>query len=1247
MSLNHLKKHLRAGKKRAAGGLVFLLILLFLVISLPGADALTMSRMEGSGFTVYFARNPEGEKEKSEVLHVLGSQTAYCMNSNKPFQKGNAVAIDKSAAGWDDAHARKAALAWHYVNEVSGTSLSKMEREQVIQVMIWNIFKDKVTEHVWTLDPPKDTFVSLMESFESWYASNKDRFSYTASFYANEDDPADSQAVAVFSVRALAGKIHVRKTSSDTALSGGNACYSLAGAVFAVYTDSACTQKAKTTGGADASMTTDASGKTGSIELSPGTYYVKETKAPSGFAAAAGAVKVTVSGGEAEQEIGVQDVPLFDAGGLVIRKIDAETGQSSPAAGADLAGAEFTVRFYAGIYTKDSLPGKADRTWVIRSVKGSSGAYEASLSDACRVSGDAFYKSGGKVVLPLGTVAVQETKEPKGYFRSESWKDGSGKAVTGIYLKNVRASAGTAGGAAVDGGNLISSLEQPVPEIGTELTDAEGSHYLSAEEGTVTLTDTVRISHFNQYTGQKVTFTGTLREQDGTVAAQGSAEVTVTAGMNSVTVPVSFDAAKYAGKTLYCDEKAADSSGKTIASHEGANDEKQKVCVPAIGTSLMDQGTGTKTVSLRGPEEEDGETDETAGTGLVTLKDTVTYKNLAPGSRKIMKAALHDAASGEAVTDAEGKPVEAEQEFTVSETGTGSVEVTFVFPAPEELAGRDTAAFERVEDEGGRIYAVHADLSDQSQTVYVPEIRTAVRNRENGLRTALAGEGVLAADRVSVSNLAPDTEYRLTAKAVLKSTGNEPEIPIEAWTLFRTDGGKITITGQSVQEEENAESGDPESGEELQETGAENSGEDSGEEPEEENTEENREETEEEKAADSGEITAAGEVQENGRISGYVDVQIPAFDAEGLQGDSLVFFEKLYEAAEDGSEKLTAVHENPEDEEETLHFPDGSTVLTDDKTGRHISMKEEWMDWTDVYSFRNLLPGVRYELHAVLRCKETGELMEAEPQTTGFTPDEPDGTVQIAFHVDGAAAAGKTWVAEETLYCGGIPVHIHADPEDEAQTVRVPEVRTAASDAATGSHEGILSEKMVLRDQVICRGLQPECTYEISGAAMLKEEAGFVQPLLGDGGEPLTASVRFASENASAEEQTVTLDFPAFHAERYDGKTVVIYEKLYYVDGETGEKILAAVHEDPEDEDQFVRIPVRPPAPEPSVITPEPKIVTPTPVRAQTKRGAASVKTGDDSAPEKYLLLLLAALVTGTAAFILAKVRVYLFKKRR
>ena len=1293
MSLHAIRNHFQSIRKPAAGALFFA-VLLAVIISAAGADPLTMSRMEGSGFTVYFARNPEGEKEKSEVLHVLGSQTAYCMNSNKPFQKGNAVAIDKSAAGWDDAHARKAALAWYYVNEVSSVSLSKMEKEQIIQVIIWNIFKDKVTEHVWTLDPPKDTFINITEAFETWYTANSSRYSYTASFYANEDDPADSQAVAVFSVEELAGKIHVKKSSSDSSISSGNAGYSLAGAVYQVYTDSGCTQAAKTTGGANASMTTDSSGKSGSVELPAGTYYVKETKAPTGFAVNTGVTKVTVGGGGAEQEISVQNTPFYDAGGLVIRKIDAETGESLPAAGGDLAGAEFTVRFYAGSYTKDNLPSRADRTWVIRSVKGTSGGknvYEASLSDACKVSGDAFYKSGSKVVLPLGTVTVQETKEPKGYFRSETWKDGTGKTVSGIYLKSIKASANASGGAALDGGNLISSVEQPVPEIGTELTDAAGSHYLSAEEGTVVLTDTVRISHFNQYVGQKVTFTGTLKDQDGTTAAQGRTTVTITADMSSVAVPVSFDPSRYAGKMLYCDEKAEDSSGKLIAAHEGANDEKQMVYVPEIRTSLLDQGTGTKTVSLHGEEDAeeaeeandaeeeeaaDGSEDaENSGIKKITLTDTVTYRNLQPGSQKVMKAALCDAGTGEPVKDADGEPVTASQAFTVSADGAGTVEVTFAFTMPKESAGRDAVAFESAEDEAGRVYAVHADLSDQAQTVYSPLIRTTVRNMENGHRIAFAGESAALADRVFVSNLAPDTEYRLEARAIRNSTGNEPDEPVRAWTVFRTDGGQIVITGQSAQGEDKdyEDDGNEEETGEDDETGDDPSDKEETEIPEDgENGEDGEDPGEEdEQREDSAAITTESGTQENGRISGYVDVQIPSFNAEGYQGESLVFFETLYEVKEDGGTELTAFHENPDDEEETVHFPDGHTVLTDDKTGTHISLKEEWMDWTDTYSYRNLLPDVRYEIRAVLRCRETGELMKTETDGSEeeytsavfFMPDEPDGTVLVPFHVNGNTAAGKTWVAEESLYCGEILVHVHADLADEAQTVYVPEIRTIASDAATGNHKGMLSDRMVLRDEVLCRGLPPGCTYELSGTVMLKEENGLVRPVLDDGGEPLCAVLRFTSDSGKADNEkeekseeaeltTVTLDFPAFNAERYDGKTAVIYERLYYVDEEREEMILAGLHEDPENEDQFVTIPVKPPVPKPekpeqTVITPAPEAVTPSPVRKQDRKTAKSVKTSDESGVEKYLLLLVLALVIGASAFTLLKVRIYLFKKRQ
>jgi len=285
-----------------------------------------------------------------------------------------------------------------------------------------------------------------------------------------------------------------------------------------------------------------------------------------------------------------------------------------------------------------------------------------------------------------------------------------------------------------------------------------------------------------------------------------------------------------------------------------------------------------------------------------------------------------------------------------------------------------------------------------------------------------------------------------------------------------------------------------------------------------------------------------------------------------------------------------------------------------------------------------------------------------EPEETdtcavlSFEPEEPDGEVTVPFRIKGEEAAGKTWVAEETLLCGGTTVHIHSDPEDEAQSIYVPKIRTIASDTANGSHDGVLSNHMILRDEVFCTGLQAGSSYLITGTAMIREENGSVLPVTDSEGEALTGSASFVSD-PSGEEETVTVEFPPFDAEQYDGKTVVIFERLYYVKETDGEQVLTAVHEDPENEDQFVRIPVRPPVPEKPeqskkqgtpekpkpVITPEPEAVTPAPVR---KQGAKDVKTGDDTKTGVYLILFAGAIVLA-AILLLVKVRVYLFKKRR
>lgn len=90
--------------------------------------------------------------------------------------------------------------------------------------------------------------------------------------------------------------------------------------------------------------------------------------------------------------------------------------------------------------------------------------------------------------------------------------------------------------------------------------------------------------------------------------------------------------------------------------------------------------------------------------------------------------------------------------------------------------------------------------------------------------------------------------------------------------------------------------------------------------------------------------------------------------------------------------------------------------------------------------YHDLLPGKEYTIEGVLMDKATGKpLMVDDQQVTAearFTPNQPDGTVELEFTFDASALEGKEVVAFETLYKDGIEVAAHTDINDEAQTVR-------------------------------------------------------------------------------------------------------------------------------------------------------------------------------------------------------------------
>lgn len=217
------------------------------------------------------------------------------------------------------------------------------------------------------------------------------------------------------------GKLCIKKTSANPAITDNNPCYSLQGAEYGVYKTEADAKANKNKVNTLTIGKYDSSEKykdwSNEIELDAGTYYLKETKNPKGYALNNSVVSVVVKANESSW-IGsngeFKDYPQTDPVDILLGKVDKETNKNKPQGSASLAGAEFTVKYYKGLY--DSDPAKSGqipaRSWVLKTDKDGF----AYLDSDYKVSGDDFYMFGNIATIAVGTITIQETKAPTGYF---------------------------------------------------------------------------------------------------------------------------------------------------------------------------------------------------------------------------------------------------------------------------------------------------------------------------------------------------------------------------------------------------------------------------------------------------------------------------------------------------------------------------------------------------------------------------------------------------------------------------------------------------------------------------------------------------------------------------------------------------------------------------------------------------------------------------------------------------------------
>lgn len=239
----------------------------------------------------------------------------------------------------------------------------------------------------------------------------------------------------------------------------------------------------------------------------------------------------------------------------------------------------------------------------------------------------------------------------------------------------------------------------------------------------------------------------------------------------------------------------------------------------------------------------------------------------------------------------------------------------------------------------------------------------------------------------------------------------------------------------------------------------------------------------------------------------------------------------------------------------------GTTATIDGK--KEVGATEVFT-FEDVVEYKHLVPDKEYTVKGALMDKATGEPLlidekEIRSETT-FTPDEPSGSVTVEFTFDTRYIKEETnIVVFESLYSEDKELAVHADIEDEGQTVtvKIPEIGTKAS--IDGKKEFTANGDITIDDVVSYKHLTAGKEYTIKGVLMDKSTG---KPFLVDGKE-VNSEVTFTPETADGE---VIVSFT------FDGSVItketeiVVFETLY----REGTEI--AVHADIDDTDQTVTI---------------------------------------------------------------------------
>ncbi|BDF34328.1 hypothetical protein CE91St62_23930 [Lachnospiraceae bacterium] len=560
-----------------------------------------------------------------------------------------------------------------------------------------------------------------------------------------------------------------------------------------------------------------------------------------------------------------------------------------------------------------------------------------------------------------------------------------------------------------------------------------------------------------------------------------------------------------------------------------------------LGT-LTDQDIS---ISTQASDKADGD-QEVVAEPDVTIVDKVSCDNLSKGTEYIINGTLMDKATGKAYVDASGNEIHGSTTFT-AKSQEQDVFVEFNFDGSNLTDSTDLVVFETIAatEAPDRILDTHENLDDRGQTITVkpPAIGTIATDGVDNDKDVVKDTQVTVKDTVAYVGLTVGKEYTLKGELMDKATGtvltDADGNPVTAETKFtpKTTAGTVDIEfnfdGSNLKDGDtlvafehvvfkdkeiasHTEIGDIAQSVTVSEPKLGTTAVDAVDED--KNIVKDPEASVVDTVEYSGlvpgrEYTVSGTLMDKATGKAYIDpttgkeitgsttftpkdtygtIDVKfSFDASQLEQDAqLVVFESLQREG-----KEVGGHKEIDDEAQavTVIVPEVHTTATDGLDGDKEVPADHKATVVDAVQYKDLVPGKEYTVSGTLMVKETGEaLLDADgnPVTgsTTFTPEKPEGSVDVVFEFDADLLAGKKLVAFEKLLRNDIEITFHEDIDDEDQTVEVvpPEVGTTATDTADGDKHMSADPESSITDEIAYKNLIPGDKYQVAGILMDK-----------------------------------------------------------------------------------------------------------------------------------------------------------------